>query len=369
MSEFITTHDVTVVTTTINVPRIFNIMAKPTTIIIVGDHKTPHADVRRLCKNYNAAHNHVPHCTYLAPEDQERWSCSVLLGWNTIQRRNIGFLEAIRRGAKAVISIDDDNFPLEYNYVERFVRALNTRAAADVRPTVVSDWFDIGSQLIPASKQRGIPFYNTPKFSVDAPRELRVGVAQGLCLGDPDVDAASRHDGCPQAQSMSELARNGFVVHPRYPTIWNSQNTAVLTDLLPAYGMIPGVGRMDDIYASIVCRKVMTAVGLHVFFGRPAIFQSRNSHRNVADMRAELTGYEGVSQLEEFISELELEALPCGLGARQQVSAYVWQIWHAIPDTVLAKLSVGDFDPRRIRPTMLAYAVDCEAAFRKRAWL
>ena len=70
-------------------------------LIVVGDLRTPHsayADVR---------------CLYLSPDDQARRypDLSAALGWNCIQRRNVGFVEAYRRGAGVIASVDDDNLP------------------------------------------------------------------------------------------------------------------------------------------------------------------------------------------------------------------------------------------------------------------
>ena len=36
---------------------------------------------------------------------------SRLIGWNCIQRRNIGYVYAKKNGAKFIASVDDDNIP------------------------------------------------------------------------------------------------------------------------------------------------------------------------------------------------------------------------------------------------------------------
>ena len=66
-------------------------------------------------------------CIYLDPKEQEERykEVSDLIGWNCIQRRNIGFLEAYRLGAEIVASVDDDNIPYpdwgKHVYVDRVV--------------------------------------------------------------------------------------------------------------------------------------------------------------------------------------------------------------------------------------------------------
>ena len=60
-------------------------------------------------------YNKYKHNTYLDIEYQEEnfKEFSDLLGWNTIRRRNIGYLEALKNNYDIIASIDDDNIPLE----------------------------------------------------------------------------------------------------------------------------------------------------------------------------------------------------------------------------------------------------------------
>ena len=86
MSKFI-------VTTTINKPTVATLkyceiaVKKNWKFVIVGDLKTPHAEYKAL-ENDNVI--------YLSPEQQESFckELSDVIGWKTIQRRNIGFVYA-----------------------------------------------------------------------------------------------------------------------------------------------------------------------------------------------------------------------------------------------------------------------------------
>lgn len=95
-----------IVTTTINPPTeatLKFLSKKDWTLIVVGDLKTPH----NLYKKLN--------CIYLHPDEQEKKyrKLSDIIGWKTIQRRNIGFVEAFRLGADVIATVDDDNIPYE----------------------------------------------------------------------------------------------------------------------------------------------------------------------------------------------------------------------------------------------------------------
>ena len=71
-------------------------------LIVVGDLKTP--------PNYKLLNG-----LYLDPKLQEEMypQLSNLLGWNTIQRRNIGYLYAYKAGAELIATVDDDNIPYD----------------------------------------------------------------------------------------------------------------------------------------------------------------------------------------------------------------------------------------------------------------
>ena len=95
-----------IVTTTINSPTIATkkfANMKNWQLVVVGDKKTPHKEYEKL------------DCIYLHPDHQEKKypELSLALGWNTIQRRNIGFIEAYKLGADVMATVDDDNIPYE----------------------------------------------------------------------------------------------------------------------------------------------------------------------------------------------------------------------------------------------------------------
>ena len=67
--------------------------------ILVGDRKSGNLE--------------YPGVRSINPEEQVslKWSIIEQLPWNSYSRKNIGYLEALRNGAKWVIETDDDNLP------------------------------------------------------------------------------------------------------------------------------------------------------------------------------------------------------------------------------------------------------------------
>jgi len=92
-----------IVTTTINPPTLAlkkYANMENWNLIVVGDLKTPH----ELYSNIN--------CYYMTPEIQESLypNLSEIIGWNCIQRRSIGIVEAYNRGADVIATVDDITF-------------------------------------------------------------------------------------------------------------------------------------------------------------------------------------------------------------------------------------------------------------------
>ena len=131
MSKFI-------VTTTINKPTTATLkyceiaVKKNWKFVIVGDTKTPHDEYKAL-ENDNVI--------YLSPEKQESFckELSDIIGWKTIQRRNIGFVYVYRQGATLIATVDDDNIPYE-NWGNEIL--VDKEVEVDIYTNQYSNFFD-----------------------------------------------------------------------------------------------------------------------------------------------------------------------------------------------------------------------------------
>lgn len=329
------------VTTTINIPRVIKLFAKCDAdmhFIVIGDRKTPDEEVIKLLEGTNH--------TYLSADYQKKlgYKCLELIGDNSIQKRNIGFLEALKYGAKYIYSFDDDNFSIALNHFYAFRQVL-TASWSGVQVSGDNGWFDVGQYLLPKSPHRGFPrqVKHAPRYSTVT--GAKIGVAAGVCILDPDIDSVERIANAPDVQQVSLLLEAGLVVHPNTKTVWNSQNTCVVRELIPAWGMISHVSRMDDIYASVVCHRIMREHGYYAHFGRPFAGQERNQHNLVKDLRGEVDGYETVVQLADLLDNTPL------LG--KSVLEDARRIWMT--------LNHASFIPGRSVSTMMAYLDDVES--------
>jgi hypothetical protein len=279
-------------TTTIHVPHTLHLLRKCSADVkffVAGDERSPHQDIISNQAGLGAY-------TYLLPGQQEKWKCSAVIGWNTLARRNIAFLEALKWGADVIVSVDDDNIPVAPDYFNRFAWAIQ-HSFYGLKASGADGWFDPGFLLVPRTKHRGIPHDASRMVTIEHVTDAKVGVAAGLVIGNPDIDAVTRMAMAPDIQQVSELGKAGVAVDRKSWTVFNSQNTAVIRALIPCWFMMPGVGRMDDIYASLIVQRVARDRGYHVHFGPPLVYQQRNPHNLVADLRAEIDGYENVRKL------------------------------------------------------------------------
>ena len=305
----------TIVTTTIYVPQALEKYARNArfyghpelNFIVIGDRKTP-AGTQAFCES--VAENYYP-CEYLPVEAQrvylERYPALWNhLPFNSIQRRNVGLLKAWEDGADVIITIDDDNWMLNHD----FLRLHSVVGQAPELPAIEtsSGWFNVCSVLDEAS---GTPFYHrghprgqrwkeSEEFTCVAPIRRRVAVNAGLWLDDPDIDAMTRLER-PIVVKGLKPGYSRFVLQPGTWSPFNSQNTALARDVIPAYFLSPCVGRYDDIWPSYLVTRIAQHLGDVIAYGEPLLRQKRNEHNLWKDLDAERIG---MALTDEFCATL-----------------------------------------------------------------
>ena len=299
------------ITTTINVPTVLALYRKlgPSgKFFVAADHKTPR-EAYEFCAD-------IPDCEIYSPERQKEcgYECSELLGWSTITRRNIALLEALKWGAELIVTIDDDNIPCGVLKAGAFVGFHDIFEVGKnwhgLQTNGLRGWFDPGNLLVPQIKHRGYPSSVLSTGSIVPITDARIGVAEGLIIGDADMDAVTRIASHPAAYGVSEVGRAGVVVDPRKTwTVFNTQNTAYLRELAPAMGCFPQLGRYDDIYASLLTQKIMRTRGLCVHFGQPLVWQERNAHDLLKDLAAEKWGAEHILEFVDYLERTPIQGI------------------------------------------------------------
>ena len=285
-----------IVTTTINKPSraILKFAAMPDWgMIIVGDKKTPHRDYFDLESRFFGK------VKYLEPNMQDSLypDLSKALGWNTIQRRNIGFIEAYKLGAEIFATIDDDNEPY-------------------------SDW---GKNLL-IGKKVEVDFYHTDNVCFDPVSVTNYSDLwhRGYPIEDLSVRLSNKYkgvkeitpliqsdfeDGDPDIDAMCRIINNKPIVKWRIDkpfssnaiAPFNSQNTFFHRKCAKYYSMVHIKGgldtRMDDIWGSYLLQLFLKDLMPFVVFSRPSVYQDRNDHNFILDLEREIIGYHKTKEL------------------------------------------------------------------------
>jgi hypothetical protein len=264
-----------IVTTTINPPtkaiRAFEAM-KDWDLVVIGDKKTP--------KDY-----HLERGVYVTPEEQEAYdpALSEAIGWNCIQRRNFGLLFAHDMKADIVAVVDDDNIPYEGWGTDLL---LGRSITANFYTTELPAFDPVGATNHSHLWHRGYPLQLLPKrdYSNLSKKEFIPDVQADFWNGDPDIDAICRMEHAPECTFEDRFfPLAGSAIAP-----FNSQNTFIRGHWLKDYFLFPKIGRMDDIWAAYYVQ----ALGAKVVYGKASVYQERNIHDLVRDMRHEYLGYE-----------------------------------------------------------------------------
>jgi hypothetical protein len=264
-----------IVTTTINPPtkaiHKFEAM-KDWDLVVIGDLKTP--------RDYRLGRG-----VYLDPSAQEKYDkdLSDAIGWNCIQRRNFGLLVAQDMKADVVAVVDDDNIPLA-GWGENLM--VGKEVEVNYYETDLPAFDPIGATNHAQLWHRGYPLQLLPKrdYSRKTKKRVHIDVQADFWNGDPDIDAVCRMEHAPECDFDPKV----FPIASNRLSPFNSQNTFITGSMLKDYFLYPHVGRMDDIWAAYYVQ----AKGYRVAYGKASVYQDRNIHDPVRDMKQEYLGYE-----------------------------------------------------------------------------
>lgn len=273
------------------------------TLFIVGDVTTPHASFRDL------------NCVYLSPDDQDRAypELSAALGWRTITRRNLGFLEAFHRGAEIIATVDDDNLPLAGWGENLLVGQTVSVACFETELPVLDPVAVAPHDCLDPIWHRGFPHAYVGRrheFSGPTSRDCTIHVQASLWNGQPDIDAVCRTVSEPSIRFRDFAPFSSPQLIP-----FNSQNCFLSRTALPYYMMLSGVGRGQDVLGAYVLQHFLPGC---VAVSPPTVTHCRNAHDVYRDLEEELVQYRITKKLVDDIS-LWRDVLPASAVANFDV--------------------------------------------------
>jgi glycosyltransferase involved in cell wall biosynthesis len=272
-----------IVTTTINVPEFMDGYCRDSAahgrkdlcFVIVADKKTP-PEAQAYCENLEKLHGF--RMEYFSVDRQREYlerfpELDQYLPWNSVQRRNIGMLYAYELGCDTIVTVDDDNYLLEPNLLEEHLRVGTEHKLKSYSSS--TGWMN-PCQFLKVTPpfspyHRGFPLSKrfVETTISEGARAGRVVVNVGMWLGDPDVDAWIRMSLPLEATEWT--ARENFALGLGTWAPFNSQQTAVARDVVPAYFLNPNAGRYDDIWGSFILHCIANHMGDLISYGSPIV--------------------------------------------------------------------------------------------------
>lgn len=287
-----------IVTTTINKPTTATLKfceiadRDDWNFVIVGDTKTPHDEYRKLEKDYK-------NVIYLSPNQQEELylELSNVIGWKTIQRRNIGYVYAYQNGADVMATIDDDNIP----YDNWGVNKIGQEIEIDLYEPELDVFDPLSITKDNYIWHRGYPIeYLQKRHRVEykGKTKRKVLVQADLWDGDPDIDAMAR-------LTLKPIVKYSDITEPYCSNKiapFNSQNTFLAREVIPYYAVLPFVGRMDDIWGAYILQHYFPN---SVIYAPASVYQDRNVQDLVTNLEKEIIGYRNTLHLVQNLVNFE----------------------------------------------------------------
>lgn len=192
-----------------------------------------------------------------------------------------GFWKAVQTGAKTIIAMDDDCYPLD-NYLETegydYLGMHLNRLANEEIEVDVPAW----ESPVKGFRTRGMPYVSTHRTMQVRPANVIVN--HGLWYNAPDVDAAT--------QLVSGLPASGYrlnkIISKGSYFPMSGMNVAFKAEAAPLFyfllmgndrhGRKWGYSRFDDIWAGIFIKKVADHLNLDVTSGDPVVWHDKASH-------------------------------------------------------------------------------------------
>jgi hypothetical protein len=264
--------------------------------IVIGDKKTP------------TSWKHSS-CSYISIDEQHNSEFTIanILPDNHYAKKNIGYLYAIKNGAKTIIDTDDDNFPEVIKWNKLLNSEFETNEHSPAENISFKNIYSYFSNSEIPFWPRGFPlnFVNSDK-SVIQSEDIKksdvnsVGLWQCMVEGDPDIDAIHRliFRNSPSFSSNEALIMgcNNFCAVNSQNTLWSDSTLFPLLYLPSTVSF-----RFTDILRGYVAQAAINVSSKSWGFYSATSYQERNDHSLMNDFRSEVSMYSNMEEIFQTI--------------------------------------------------------------------
>ena len=276
-------------------------------LLIVADRKTP--SEQEYLTDLGATDKDKS-LLFLSPENQTKLFplLSKVIPWNHIGRKNIGYMYAIKHGAKQIWDFDDDNKNLLPTNIIKTVMKYRTPCEDSSHMSFNPyPYFSVNETY---TWPRGLPLQHirenltVPKLCTSTKKKT-IGVIQSLANIEPDVDAIYRFTRqTPFNFGATPSSHLSVMVPLTSYTPFNSQASLWMKEAFLFLPLPISVNmRVTDIWRSYIAQYFFRQRSLHVAFVPPYIDQYRNAHDILTDFNDELDIYQKCEQLLNWLSD------------------------------------------------------------------
>jgi hypothetical protein len=263
--------------------------------IVIGDSKSP--------DNFQ-----LDNCDFWSLDRQKtlEFNLAPILPIGHYARKNLGYLTALKTGARTIVETDDDNYPLPdfWSVLERSRKV----HAYDIKN---QGWVNVyryfSDEMI---WPRGFPLEKIQEKAKDlshfANEEVTCPIQQGLADENPDVDALYRltYPLPIQFNKGLKLALGQNAWSP-----FNSQNTFWFREAMPLMYLPSYCNfRMTDIWRSFIAQRIAWENEWSVLYHQSTVWQERNDHSLLKDFEDEIPGYLNNQKIIDVLMGLKLVA-------------------------------------------------------------
>lgn len=245
-------------------------------IILAGDLKTPHLEYQKLeCDNFQ----------YLTPEwqDKEYPKLSAIVGWRSIQRRNLSFVAAYKENGPIIATYDDDQYIYD-NYGENIL--VGKEVEVDIWNNVsVNEFEPYSITNNPHIWQRGFVLEfikHRHNNEYQGKKKRKVLFENSLVDGDSDLDCITRISQSPIVKFNNIDPYSSEQLSPV-----NSQNSFFAREILPYYSVWIASDRLDDIFSGLWLQQQLN---IRPVYTSATVFQERTPQDLITNLEKEVVG-------------------------------------------------------------------------------
>lgn len=284
-------------------------------LVVVPDRRTPWDLFRRASELQDEGVDVV--CPTVREQEEllERWGARSFVPTDSDNRLNVGFAIAWRDGRDVVVTVDDDNYPLDASFFSTHAVVAAPSTSGDVLASSTG-WFnrlDLLTYEPVAVWPRGFPFRHRRTATTTVARgEAEVAINAGLWLGEPDVDALTRITVAPRCTVPS---RGAVILDPGTWCTINMDNTAVRREVLPAWWSVRmghqagevTFDRYGDVLGVLFAEACAKHLGHAVRVGDPYARRMRATYVTLADVAAEVPAAVLLEDVADWLTSARLE--------------------------------------------------------------